>query len=273
MVLLRAYFDESGVHGGAHVTGIAGFVGTAAAWEYIEERWLAELQRFPADQLSRFRSPEDAIKAFHAVDCEHGEGEFSDIVRPIREAFNIRLARVLAEAPEGCQVKGVWSAVETPAWDSFNSPEFCARYATPYQLCAEYCFQRVAEWSRAYANNAPVALVFAETDSLTRNIKEIFANYRANKRWAHIKSFTTASPVDCVPLQAADMLSYESYREWDSRFDKIGIEILRSRPALDVLANAKHLQFGGCYGGLGMRVAVNEFHRSEGLPEPYPPSA
>jgi hypothetical protein len=273
LALLRAYFDESGVHGRARVTGVAGFIGTAASWEYVEENWLAELSRFPPDQLSRFRTPQDAIRAFHAVDCEQGEGEFWDIARPIREAFNVRLAHILANAPEGLRVKGIWSAVETPSWSDFTTQEFRDRYATPYQLCAEHCFQQVANWSRTYADSAPVALVFAETGSLTKNIKEIFSYYQENKSWAHIKTFATASPVDCIPLQSADMLSYESYREWDGRFDKAGIEILQSKPALNILARANHLQFGGCFGDEGMRNAVNRFHRAEGLPEPYPLSA
>ena len=75
MALLRAYFDESGLHGGARVTGIAGFVGSSAAWGVRRREMARRVGRdLPPELRSRFRSPEDAIKAFHAVDCEHGGG-------------------------------------------------------------------------------------------------------------------------------------------------------------------------------------------------------
>jgi hypothetical protein len=37
--LLRAYFDESGIHAGSPVTLIAGFIGSRRQWRAVERRW------------------------------------------------------------------------------------------------------------------------------------------------------------------------------------------------------------------------------------------
>ena len=37
-VMLRAYFDDSGTHGGSPVTGMGGLIGTVAQWEKFEIR-------------------------------------------------------------------------------------------------------------------------------------------------------------------------------------------------------------------------------------------
>jgi hypothetical protein len=61
--LLRAYFDESGIHGQPGVTVIGGFVGSHAAWRVMESRWQEILRNY-------------GIKYFHMADAISQEGEF-----------------------------------------------------------------------------------------------------------------------------------------------------------------------------------------------------
>jgi hypothetical protein len=127
MALLCAYFDESGTHDGARVTGVSGFIGPVDEWDRLETEWASELERFANDTGRN-------IKDFHAYECENGEEFWVGIDRSIREAYYQRLARVLVKYTA---LMGVSFSIENDKWDAYASPEFKKRYRSPYQLCAE----------------------------------------------------------------------------------------------------------------------------------------
>ena len=260
MTLLHAYFDESGTHGGAGVTGVAGFIGPAEEWAKLENQWEEELARFAKDTGHN-------IKDFHAYECENGQEFWFGIDRSIREAYYQRLARVLIEYN---QLKGFSYSVENDQWDVCTSPEFKDRYRSPYQLCAESCFQQVASYSTNRAAGSAVTLVFAEHPTYSQHLEEVFSNYMSNNVWSHIKSFTTSSPKDCTPLQSADMMSYELYRYWNE-IEKGNLGNMTDRPAWGILADAGHFDSSACYGASGLMSAVNKFHFNQQLRLPYAP--
>ena len=259
MALLRAYFDESGVHGGARITGVSGFIGPADEWELLESEWNSELDRFSKDTGRN-------INVFHAYDCENGEDFWAGIDRSIREAYYRQLARVLVKHKG---LMGISFSIENNKWGAYASPEFKNRYRSPYQLCAENCFQHVASYAKARAEGQNVSLIFAEHPKYTSHIEEVFSYYMANKIWSNIKGFTTLSPRDCIPLQSADMMSYELYRYWDEIGGKGNIGNMVDRPAWRILADAGQFQASACYGALGLMNAVRRFHFNEKLPDPY----
>ena len=263
ILVLRAYFDESGMHGSAPIVGVAGFIGTAEAWEAIERDWLAEL-----DWL---RDQNVIIPNFHATDCEAGEGFWESLPRPIREAYSKRLADVIAKQPG---IQGVWNAVERSAWDAHAAPRFLDRFPHPYYLCAEDCLTQAADWSRAYADGSPIAIVFAESIGFSSNVNAIWGQYKASKRWANLSTFTTASPSSCVPLQCADMLSYESYRDWDLDIKAATwLDSLNARPAWQTLSKSGHLRFGGLYADEAMRNIVRVIEAGQPIKMPLASAA
>ena len=71
MALLRAYFDESGLHGNSRVTGVSGFISDANSWVELEDKWTSLLTRIRED------TGRD-IREFHACVCDAGD---EDIVR------------------------------------------------------------------------------------------------------------------------------------------------------------------------------------------------
>ena len=44
--MLKAFFDETGTHDGSAITGLGGFVGTADAWDRLEQKWWAVLREY-----------------------------------------------------------------------------------------------------------------------------------------------------------------------------------------------------------------------------------
>jgi hypothetical protein len=84
--MLRAYFDESGTHGEAHVTSIAGYVAAKSVWENVETEWDKEMSYY------RERT---AVRTFHLTDCLAGRGEFTGLDEFFRLAITSQLSRVL----------------------------------------------------------------------------------------------------------------------------------------------------------------------------------
>ncbi|MFZ0124569.1 MAG: hypothetical protein WAL48_10335, partial [Xanthobacteraceae bacterium] len=62
-MVFTAYFDESGTHAGAEVSGIAGFVGNARQWRKFEKRATKLFARFRVD-------------VFHTIDVRHSDKDF-----------------------------------------------------------------------------------------------------------------------------------------------------------------------------------------------------
>jgi hypothetical protein len=109
---LQAYFDESGTHGRARVTGVAGFIGPAEEWAKLEEEWEAELARFAKDSGHK-------IQNFHAYECENGQEFWSGIDISIREAYYQQLARVVVKYNK---LMGISFAIENDQWGCICVP-------------------------------------------------------------------------------------------------------------------------------------------------------
>ena len=62
-MILTAYFDESGTHGGSPLSAMAGFLGDARQWRKFEKR--------AAKLFARFR-----VDAFHTIDVRRSDKDF-----------------------------------------------------------------------------------------------------------------------------------------------------------------------------------------------------
>jgi hypothetical protein len=155
IVLLTAYFDETGVHKGARLTAMSGFIAKGTDWASVEIQWLTRLNEDP---------PEFRIKVFHAVDCEHGYREFSDLSywnRPRRDLLKADLANILACNPVSAISSGLLQADWDDVFANLASDDFKLRFPAAYHLCFEHCLQQAVAWSEQFAGGAPIALVFS----------------------------------------------------------------------------------------------------------------
>jgi hypothetical protein len=80
LVMLVAYFDESGTHGQASkVTSVAGLLGHSLEWSRLELPWKKRLRAIP-ERLGK-------IATFHATDCEN---QTEDFARFAKQALGTR---------------------------------------------------------------------------------------------------------------------------------------------------------------------------------------
>ena len=85
----------------------------------------------------------------------------------------------------------------------------------PYAFCALMCLQSVADWADKVRYDGPIAYIFeggaAHRGELDEIYKRIAKNEDAKRRYRLI-SLTYADKKEVNPLQAADILAYESYK-------------------------------------------------------------
>jgi hypothetical protein len=80
VTLLKTYMDESGIHNGAPVVAVAGYISRPKHWRAWTKDW------------NKAKRP---IKVFHAADCANLQGEFVGWDKPRRDAFVANLLPIM----------------------------------------------------------------------------------------------------------------------------------------------------------------------------------
>jgi len=247
MAMLQAYFDESGIDGGSRVVAAGGCLATEQTWTTVESNWVAELNRFKDNGFP--------IAAFHSVDCEHGNGDFIGIQREIRQSFPPRLAATLPQQ----KVLLLWSAVVKDDWDAATDDAFREVYTDPFYFCFEHCARTISQWSMAVAGSREVAVMYSENKQYKGRIEAIWTAYSRAGTTGNLKSFSTGSYKDYVPLQVADLVAYECLRYWDAMEFRVPMTLPNLRPAADILSSGGY-GFGGMHTRQTIERAVKNFH-------------
>jgi hypothetical protein len=200
--MLRAYFDESGTHGEAYATSIAGFVATQQVWESIEAAWNKELSYY------RERRP---VRAFHLTDCLAGTGEFANL----DEFFRLAIAKQLSEILGRHDVYAVWAAVMLDDWQAVARADFRAKYPKPFHLCFEQIMVQLWQWAHLNAVGEKIMPMFAHQTEYKGGMDAVDRAFRMNRTYQCVLGpIEFGWPSEVIPLQAADILAHEVSEYW-----------------------------------------------------------
>lgn len=202
MAMLVAYLDESGVHSGSRVCAIAGFVGTEDEWATFERRWKRVLK--------------DAnVSTFHMAEFESRLGEFAGWSNMRRKMFLAELMEII----KARELYGFGSAVIAADYEKL--PEEDKRWMThgtglPYFLCFQHCVVEAAHYADHLDPDEKVAFVFDRQGELSGEATRLYNDLKDSDEWPNrvrlADAFAFASRRETVPLQAADIAAYESYK-------------------------------------------------------------
>lgn len=207
---LQVYLDESGTHGNSPAVVVAGYVGEPTEWDQWTSEW---------EKTKRGR-----INVFHAVHCNNRSGEFSGLEEPERNAL---VQEMLPITPKhikigisiGIDMKSYRDAIE-------HRPDLNEHFGSPYLACFGWLLQDIVEDIEKSGIDREFHIFHEENqfkEDVISRYKWIVNNIPGGKRCSGL-SFAKKS--DCIPLQAADILAYETHhkiknpsknrKSWDS---------------------------------------------------------
>jgi Protein of unknown function (DUF3800) len=206
---LEAYFDETGLKEDALVTGAAFYVANGEQWFNFEQAWTTVL-----------RKPEFDIKVFHATDYANSWGEFKGWDNDKKLALAKCLFPLLF--PPNTWIGQGYGVVNQDWTDTIKGHHrLKALMGKPYMLCVQRLLEILLQYVSMLVPEQRVA-VFFEDNEFEGEITALWDNWiKKHDPQERLISLNFGNKNDLVPLQAADFLAYESYKEIDRlRFDR-----------------------------------------------------
>jgi len=232
MAMFKAYFDESGTHRGSASVAVAGYVSTVDQWERFEQEWRGVLDDF-------------CLEFFHMTDYENRQGPYKDMDdfrrKRLIERFSIVIKRRV-RVP-------ISAAVAITEYNLASQQNISLARVSPYTFCALQCLARVGEWADRYSYDDPIDYVFeagAGYNKELSRLNEELISTEARKKHYRFDGLTTADKKQMHPLQAADFLAYEHYKEMNNCIVP-GREIRRPRLSAIALLENHPLYYCGFY--------------------------
>jgi hypothetical protein len=236
VVVLKAFFDDSGTHDAADVSVMGGLIAHEDQWTDLEADWQAAL-----DDLK--------LRKMQMSTCEQGWKQFDGWEWNDRQRAIARF-RGIIEKTKG---RMLMAAVSRKTWDAVAPyTRLGEAFNEPIDFCFNACMRHALEARRASAKERePVVVTF---DCREQNIalwQSLAAGYE--KRYPdRVAGFAFSSMEKVLPLQAADMVAYEGFVFQCSR-EKLGGEEPVPRPNFARLVAALELG-GGFYTEEGLRI-------------------
>jgi hypothetical protein len=203
-VVITGYFDESGTHGDASVSVMAGFVGDARQWRKFEKRAEKLFRRYKVD-------------VFHTIDVRRTDKDFSGWTVDRKIEFIDEFQHIVNETLEA-GYSSILSKEDFGYYQSLDWPRR-AKKDSQYTILFRTCLASVLNGSIAnhnWANRNTEPTVHIVLESGHRNAKDVLRVYEEARKFFNVSSgalggLTFSSKADCLPLAAADLFAYSAY--------------------------------------------------------------
>ena len=195
IIVLTAYFDDSGTHADSKAVVWAGFIGPEDHWLSLDVEWRALLKKWE-------------IRSFHMYPCVHGRGEFQGWPIGKRDNCIYEFREVILRH----QMFGLGSAASVKDWDELVVGDHKKYLRSPDEYCLSHCIRDAINQAKDFSPNDKLAIVFDDRQRDGDVLNRIFDFYRQHAGSdPEVASITFQKSGSFIGLQAADMLAYETY--------------------------------------------------------------
>lgn len=206
LIVLRAYFDDSGTHDGSEVVLMAGVYAPTEDWIGFEHDWRLTL----ADPLGDGSKP--PLKRFHMYDCEHGQGEFTSYSRPESDVAIHAFRQVILDH----KLRGYAAAVPRRLWDEMVTGDVRTVLGDAERYCVMCSILESVDRAKELDLDKNVLIVFDNRPHRTAMHEIVLRVCQSANDWAG-EGVTIFGPNflpsdQILPLQAADIVAWEYYR-------------------------------------------------------------
>jgi hypothetical protein len=198
-MVLTAYFDESGTHGGATASAMAGFVGDARKWRKFEKRVGKLFTRFHVD-------------VFHAIDVRRTDKAFKGWTVDRKIDFLDEFQHIINETLES----GVCAVIRDEDYKYYCDLSWPkgTRRDSKYALLFRACLAQQIDYIMQVPLGKEPRLHIVLEDG-HRNAEDVVRIYN----WAQgrigqsraLAGLTFTNKKTCLPLAAADLFAYSAW--------------------------------------------------------------
>lgn len=242
MSVLAGYFDDSRDHG---MFVVAGYVAPTETWERFSRAWTQVLEDAPRP-----------VSEFKASNCRHRRGEFTGWSK--QETTDLTKALVSLITDPGMRgMVGIGDGVITPRTDGSLQAAF---RKLSYRTTSTKVIGHALRLGAEIEGCSEVRIIFDEQgklEHLAREAAESAENLFGDKFGGDLREPRFAESHTTVPLQAADLLAYETLKEVRNR-----IEGRTASTALERLTHGRR--------HVGRYLNLNAVLRGDGVGEPLP---
>jgi Protein of unknown function (DUF3800) len=196
LVLLSAYFDDSGTDSGNSSLVIAGFASTVEQWILFDRDWL--------EAQTDFGAPPFHAKFFD--DARRGHGPYKTWPEAKRRDYLDRLLGIISRRTRK-SFATILSKDDFEAVVSANSV-LCEYYYAPFTFSCVNCIHQVCDWRNEYYGNTPLGFFFDEGHKNIGQLREVAKRALLRSDFM-IERVTSGDDETLPPLQAADLLAFE----------------------------------------------------------------
>jgi hypothetical protein len=194
-----AYIDESGIHDGSLVFAAAGYLAPADEWKAFSEKWMAVLDS-------------EGVRELHMRAFAHSRDEFRGWDEERKAVVLGRLIDVLNETVAVGHSCLIYRGTEKD-WQNTWSGHLMVR---PYAGSLPHCIVQLARRSPIFlGEDEKIGFVCGRNREWNPKAFALYQEMRVAPEFDfrdRLGAITFESPRECAPLQAADLLAYDSRR-------------------------------------------------------------
>ena len=213
-MMFHGYIDESG---NDLFFTLSCLLATVEDWALIEAAWLRILQQ-KNEELRKAGRPE--VSRFHTADCSSRRGEFEgwsvaeqvELTKQLLDVFHTYATGSIAYTFPIADFKAVF-------------PDNTDLYATMYGFLTKFIMMEIvnAIEGAGAASSTQIAL-FHDRNSHSFHMQSAFQHVmHEDPTFDKQKYFSTLTSIgweSCIPLQAADLIAYEIFKDVDNQAAK-----------------------------------------------------
>jgi hypothetical protein len=207
-MMLWGYIDDSG--DGKDILTLSCLIADSPAWYYLGLEWGDFIAKKNSELVATGRK---SITRFHAADCSSRLGEFKGWTT---NEDQIPFMQGLLSMMERYRFDVVGFTIDLKELAKYVPVSKPSPRAFAYVLLLHYIMIGIADGSLKNNRDAIISLIHdrSEYDSVLLDAFNILA--KDQSYFAAAKRFCSIAPMSweqCIPLQQADLLAYENYKE------------------------------------------------------------
>jgi Protein of unknown function (DUF3800) len=196
MMMLTAYFDESGTHSGSPILAVGGLLAPQDAWVQFAGKWSRALQKC-------------GLAQFHMVEFENRRGAYKVLSETERTELITRLTDIIAETA----VVGVAAALVKGDYATLQETENFT-FGSEYSFCANECVRLFKDWMNAQGSQRRIVYVFEKGAEGVSGLRQSFEEgLESDPDRYHLQGLHFFTKADHTQLQAADIFAYEALKQ------------------------------------------------------------